>query len=114
MGARLPIFTHFGAAIDITCVELDPEVIRMAKKYFGVAETPNAPYRSEGRPHFSCARPTRSYDLIMVDAYHGTFVPFHLLTRNSSQLLKSRLNPGGVVAQNIEPSTCSTISASRR
>jgi len=32
-------------------------------------------------------------------------VPFHLLTREFYQLVKSRLNPGGVVVQNIEPTT---------
>src|SRR6185437_7610682 len=35
----------------------------------------------------------------------GPFVPFHLLTKEFYQLVKSRLTPGGVVVQNIEPST---------
>src|SRR5262249_24982555 len=46
-----------------------------------------------------------SYDLIMIDAYRGTFVPFHLLTKEFFTLVKQRLRPGGAVAQNIEPST---------
>jgi spermidine synthase len=32
-------------------------------------------------------------------------VPFHLLTKEFYTLVKSRLAPGGVVVQNIEPST---------
>jgi spermidine synthase len=95
---------HMGGALDITCVELDPEVIRMAKKYFGVAETPNM--RLVAKDGRSFLRETdKTYDLIMVDAYRGTFVPFHLLTKEFFQLLKTRLKPGGVTAQNIEPTT---------
>jgi spermidine synthase len=95
---------HMGGALDITCVELDPEVIRMAKKYFGVTETPTM--RLVAKDGRSFLRETdKSYDLIMVDAYRGTFVPFHLLTKEFFQTLKTRLKPGGVTAQNIEPTT---------
>jgi spermidine synthase len=95
---------HMGAALDITCVELDPEVIRMAKKYFGVTETPTM--RVVAKDGRSFLRETdKTYDLVMVDAYRGTFVPFHLLTKEFFTLLKSRLKPGGVASQNIEPST---------
>lgn len=95
---------HMGAGLDITCIELDPEVIRMAKKYFGVSETPNMRIvAKDGRMHLR--ESDAKYDLIMIDAYRGTFVPFHLLTKEFFQLVKSRLTPGGVTAQNIEPST---------
>ncbi len=95
---------HMGAALNLTCVELDPEVIAMAKKHFGVVETPNLKLvAKDGR---SFLRETKDrYDLVMVDAYRGTFVPFHLLTKEFFTLLKSRLKPGGVAAQNIEPTT---------
>jgi spermidine synthase len=95
---------HMGAGLDLTCVELDPEVIRLAKKYFGVTETPN--FRIVAKDGRLYLRETdKQYDLIMVDAYRGTFVPFHLLTKEFFQLAKTRLKPGGVMAQNIEPST---------
>jgi spermidine synthase len=48
----------------------------------------------------------------MIDAYRGPFVPFHLLTKEFYNLVKSRLTPGGVVVQNIEPSTMLFDSAS--
>jgi spermidine synthase len=41
----------------------------------------------------------------MIDAYRGPFVPFHLLTEEFFKVVKSKLKPGGVVVQNIEPST---------
>jgi spermidine synthase len=88
----------------ITCVELDGAVIALAKKYFGFKEDARLrAVESDGRRFF--VRDRGRYDIVMVDAYRGTFVPFHLLTREFFTIVKSRLNPGGVVAQNIEPCT---------
>ena len=50
-------------------------------------------------------RTKNTYDAIFLDAYRGPFVPFHLLTREYFEIIKKRLNPGGIVAQNVEPST---------
>jgi spermidine synthase len=87
-----------------TCVELDGEVIALAKKYFGFEEDARMrAVEEDGRRFF--ARDRGRYDIIMVDAYRGTFVPFHLLTKEFFTIVKSRLSPGGVVAQNIEPCT---------
>ena len=41
------------------------------------------------------------YDVICVDAYRQPYVPFYLATREFYQLVKSRLNPGGIVALNV-------------
>jgi spermidine synthase len=41
----------------------------------------------------------------MLDAYRGPFVPFHLTTKEFYQQVKRKLVPGGVVVQNIDPST---------
>lgn len=88
----------------ILAVELDKEVVDLAKKYFRFKET--AKLRtvvSDGRRFLM--RDDDKWDVILIDAYRGPFVPFHLLTREFYTLVKSRLAPGGVVVQNIEPST---------
>jgi spermidine synthase len=88
----------------ITCVEIDPEVIALAKKYFGLTPGPKLQVvAADGRLHLT--RNQVTYDLILVDAYRGTWVPEHLLSREFFALAKSRLNPGGVMAQNVEPTT---------
>ena len=46
---------------------------------------------------------TDKWDVIMIDAYRGPFVPFHLLTKEFYRLVASRLNEGGVVLQNLNP-----------
>lgn len=84
--------------------ELDPAVIDVAKRYFGTVGSPRLRiHAQDGRVYFASAR--QKYDLVLLDAYRGPFVPFHLTTREFYQLIKSRLSEGGVVAQNVEPST---------
>ena len=90
--------------LEVTSVELDPEVIRMAKKYFDVEEAENFKI-AEGDGRIFMLKTDETYDVILVDAYRGPFVPFHLLTREFYQLAKRRLAEGGVLAQNIEPTT---------
>ena len=90
--------------LDILAVELDPDVVELAEKYFNLA--PNEKLRVEtrdGRIHL--VRDKTTHDVIMVDAYRGPFVPFHLLTKEFYVTAKRRLKPGGVLAQNIEPTT---------
>jgi spermidine synthase len=85
-------------------VELDKDVVDLAKKYFRFKETANLrSVVSDGRAFLM--RTNERWDVIMIDAYRGPFVPFHLLTKEFYALVKSRLAPGGVVVQNIEPST---------
>jgi spermidine synthase len=88
----------------VLAVELDKDVVDLAKKYFRFKET--AKLRtvvSDGRRFLM--RDDDKWDVILIDAYRGPFVPFHLLTKEFYTLVKSRLTPGGVVVQNIEPST---------
>jgi spermidine synthase len=88
----------------IVTVELDKDVVDLAKKYFKFKETDKLrAVVSDGRKFLM--RNDERWDVILLDAYRGPFVPFHLLTKEFYALVKSRLNPGGVVVQNIEPST---------
>jgi spermidine synthase len=91
-------------ALNITSVELDPVVFEMAKKYFGIRTEDRFKVEvSDGRSFM--AKNDAIWDIILIDAYRGPFVPFHLLTEEFFKLVKSRLKPGGVVVQNIEPTT---------
>lgn len=86
----------------ITCVELDPEVIALARRYFGLRE--DSRLRVVERDGRIFLRATRdAYDVIMIDAYRGTFVPFHLTTREFFAIVKRKLAPGGVMVQNVSP-----------
>src|SRR5262249_20128450 len=69
-----------------------------------VVETPTLKIVAKDGRSFLRTDDTK-HDLIMIDAYRGTFVPFHLLTKEFFQIVKAHLKPGGVCAQNIEPTT---------
>ena len=104
-GGRTAAYLNlFMPEVAIRSVELDPEVIELAEKWFDV--TPNDSFSIEavdGRIHLM--RSEDRHDIIMVDAYRGPFVPFHMLTREFYITAKRRLAQGGVLAQNIEPTT---------
>lgn len=91
--------------IDVTVAELDGGVIKMAKKHFKLKEGPRYKIlERDGRVHLMRNRKAR-YDIVMVDAFRGGYVPFHLLTREFYELLKKRLTPGGVAVFNVHGGT---------
>jgi spermidine synthase len=100
-GGSIPTYLgRFMPDTTITTVEIDPGVITAAKTYFGLRETPRMRYR-DGDARVFLHRNAERYDLILVDAYRGGYVPVHLLTREFYTLLKQRLAPGGAAAFNV-------------
>lgn len=88
----------------MTAVELDKEVYELAVKHFGIREEPSFEVPiADGRNYLR--RSDETWEVILIDAYRGPFVPFHLLTKQFFEEVKQHLAPGGVVAQNVEPST---------
>jgi spermidine synthase len=104
-GGRTSWYLHrFLPDVKVTSVELDPTVVELSRKYFGVKDEPNFQVvNRDGRIFLNESKDR--YDIILIDAYRGPFVPFHLLTKEFYQLVKDHLAEGGVVAQNVEPST---------
>ncbi len=79
-------------------------MIAAAKKYFGMIETDRVRYlESDGRVFLN--RRKDAYDLILVDAFHGGYVPFHLLTREFYALVKQHLSAGGAAVFNVHDGT---------
>lgn len=86
--------------LEIDAVDIDPEVVRLARKYFGVPDDPR--YRThvgDGRMYIESA--TTPWDLIMLDAFRGVFVPYHLKTHEAYQACLAKLTPGGVMVANL-------------
>jgi spermidine synthase len=104
-GGRTAWYLHrFLPDVAVTSVELDPIVVELAHKYFGIKDEPNFQVANRDGRIFLADSKAR-YDIILIDAYRGPFVPFHLLTRQFYEIVKDHLAEGGVVAQNVEPST---------
>ena len=100
----IPVYLQrFVPDATIDAVELDPGVIDVAKKYFGLRET--GKFRLiPGDARMFLNRHTEPYDLIFVDAFTGSYIPFHLMTKEFYQLVRNRLSPHGVAAFNFLPS----------
>lgn len=104
-GGALPTYLgRFLPGATIDSVELDSGVIDAARKYFGMRETERSKLiASDGRVFLT--RHKERYDLILVDAFTGSYIPFHLMTKEFYELLRDRLTPDGAVAFNITPGT---------
>ncbi len=104
-GGRTAWYFHrFLPDVEVTAVELDPAVVELAHKYFGVRDEPHfRVINKDGRIFLTGSK--EKYDVILIDAYRGPFVPFHLLTQEFYRIVQQHLAEGGVVAQNVEPST---------
>jgi hypothetical protein len=54
----------------------------------------------DGRRYLSAF--DRKYDLIILDAFGSSSIPFHLVTRESFGLMAAHLKPDGILAINLE------------
>ncbi len=101
-GGSLPMFLrkHYPlAAIDVA--EIDPDVVDVAKKYFGFREDERMHARTgDGRQFIENARQA-DYDIIFLDAFGARDVPKHLTTREFLQITRRALKPNGVVVSNV-------------
>jgi spermidine synthase len=83
----------------IVNVEFDDEVRRLAEAYFGfAADRRMEVVVQDGRTFLS--RTGERFDLIFLDAYHGGYIPFHLMTREFLQIVRDHLTEEGVVVAN--------------
>src|SRR5207253_371827 len=88
---------------DVLGVELDPEVVRLAKEHLGalpprltLREGADARTVVEGLPE------TPSFHLVFVDAYQRTqYVPFQLATTEFFRACAARLLPHGAIGVNV-------------
>ena len=80
------------AKIDV--IEIDSDVIDVAKKYFDLKDDPRlGVFNADARQHLSSH--DKKYDLIILDAYASTYVPYHLLTHEFYQTVEKRLESDG-------------------
>jgi len=88
----------FGTSVDITGVEIDPDILDVAHRYFHLNEPNVHPVVQDAR--YWLATHAGHYDVIAMDAYRQPYIPFHLTTREFFQLAADHLNPGGAVVVN--------------
>jgi len=86
--------------LEIDAIELDPEVIKVAKDHFNVKESKNLRLHAQDGRLF-LTRTQNQYDIIMLDAYFTDAMPFHLATKQFFELAQKKLAPNGIVVANL-------------
>jgi spermidine synthase len=85
--------------LQIDGFEIDPKIIEVGRRYFGM-DLPNLnAIAADGR--WGLEHSPRQYDVIVVDAYRPPYIPWHLTTREFFQTVKDHLNEDGVAVINV-------------
>lgn len=84
----------------IDAVEIDPVVTEMAHNYFGLTEDEATVFNMDGRQYLISHE--KQYDIIIMDAFGSSSIPFHLVTEEAFGLIRSRLKADGLFAMNME------------
>jgi spermidine synthase len=89
---------EYNATVEV--VEIDPEVIEVAREYFRVEESEDLViHNGDGRRFLQQTNAT--YDLIVLDAYKKDKVPFQMTTVEFFQLANDRLSEDGILFANL-------------
>lgn len=97
-GAVVKRFAGEGWQVD--CVEIDPVVTRVARQHFDLADDEAAVHHMDGRRFLVTSKET--FDIVVMDAFGSSSIPFHLVTRESFSRIRSRLAANGILAMNVE------------
>ncbi len=84
--------------LTVTGVEIDEKITDLAHRYFELPQDANV-YTYDGRAFLAAVDDT--YDVIMVDAYQDITIPFQMSSVEFFRLVRSHLNPGGVMVVNM-------------
>ncbi|HET9718680.1 MAG TPA: fused MFS/spermidine synthase [Solirubrobacteraceae bacterium] len=92
-------YGHYFPATRVDAVEIDGELSRIGRRYFGLGGPNLHLYTADARPWLEQSH--ARYDAIFLDAYRQPYIPFYLVTQEFFALVRAHLNPGGVVIVNV-------------
>lgn len=98
-------------ASHIDVVEIDPKLVDIAREHFYYQDPRNVRLTfSDARTYVNQTK--RQYDIVIVDVYGNTDIPFTFMTREYGESLRRIVKPGGVVMVNMiagEQGDCRTL-----
>jgi spermidine synthase len=97
LGCGVLAKTMHGMGLDVTAVEIEPEVAEASRKFFLLPD--DVQIAVEDARTF-LAHDSAHYDVVVLDAFAGEASPWYLLTREGLQAIKARLAPGGRMVVN--------------
>jgi len=91
--------------LEIDVAEIDPDIPPIASKYMGFKTDDKLKvYVDDGRMFIKKQlrrKPVPKYDIIILDAFNGDYIPFHLMTREFLKEVSGVLDEDGVVVANV-------------
>ena len=100
LGGGSVVKSFYGSGWHVDAVEIDPAVTKTARAYFGLLPDEAEVYEMDARQFLLTHE--KNYDLIVMDAFGSSSIPFHLVTAEAFGLIRSHLVPGGILAMNVE------------
>lgn len=92
----------------VDVVEIDPDVVKVARRYFELPSDPKLQiFAQDGRIFVEkkareiAAGRAAAYDMVIIDAYNASSIPYHLTTREFVAAVRKTLSPNGVIVSNI-------------
>jgi spermidine synthase len=102
-GGTLPTaFAELFPQANVDAVEIDPAVVDVAREFFGFVSSERLQVHTQDARVWTkrAVRKPRRYDIIVLDAFNGEYIPEHLMTREYLQETKALLAPGGTLVAN--------------
>src|SRR5579859_6781606 len=96
-------FTKVYGPVPIDGVEIDPAIVDVGRKYFGMNEPNLHVHTQDGRTFLETT--AAQYDLVAIDAFQQPYIPFQLTTHEFFTDIRSHLSSTGVVALNTGHTT---------
>ncbi|MEM6707705.1 MAG: fused MFS/spermidine synthase [Pseudomonadota bacterium] len=103
-GALMELYPQ--ATMDV--VEIDPVVVEVAEQWFNYLPGPNTTIHVQDARVFvkrelkrlQTSTERKPYDIVLLDAFNGDYIPEHLMTREFLEEVRGLLSETGVIAAN--------------
>jgi spermidine synthase len=103
-GGRIPlVLHHYFPEATIECTEIDPNLIKIATKFFGVQLDRRLTVAIEdGRKYLSKSQQSQQYDLIIIDVCLGSgYMSYYMNTKEFYELCQEQLSDLGTIVVNL-------------
>lgn len=86
-------------------IDIDAMALELSKKHMGFVESDrNRVTILDGRRYVKKSS-DKYWDWVILDAFHGGYIPFHLKTKEFYEEIKKILAPGGILISNLHNDT---------
>jgi len=95
-------YTRIYGPLPIDGVEIDPEIVAVGRRFFGMTQPNLDVHVTDGRYFLRQTGQSKArYDVVAVDAYRLPYIPWHLTTVEFFEEVRAHLTSEGVVVINV-------------